>query len=261
MSKPCALITGASYGIGKELASIMAENNHDLILTARSEEVLYGFATELKQKHDIAIHVISCDLADPKGAEYLSRKVEDLGLEINCLINNAGFGLWGDFTDQDLEQKQKMIQLNCTSLMSLCHVFAKDIIKHKGRILNIASVAAFYSGPLMAVYYATKAFVLSFSEALNFELQKHGVSVTAHCPGPTKSHFQENAGMHNSKLFSILPVPDSAPVALDAYKAMMNRETVVVHGFMNRLMISLGKFAPRSMKTAMVHEFQRSKSR
>ncbi|MGA1278133.1 MAG: SDR family NAD(P)-dependent oxidoreductase [Candidatus Kapaibacteriota bacterium] len=255
-----ALITGASSGIGLELARIMAREGHHLILTARNVLALEELANELRSQHKVDIHIIPCDLSEPRSAFTLRKEIKDRNLTINCLVNNAGFGLLGEFKDLDAEMQHRMIELNCNSLMALSRLFTDDLIASKGRILNIASVAAFYSGPLMAVYYATKAFVVSFSEALNFELQKHGVSVTAHCPGPTHSNFQERAGMHNTSLFTLLPVPDSKTVAEHAYRAMMKRKSLAIHGTVNRMMLFFGALSPRSLKVRMVHAFQSSKS-
>lgn len=255
-----ALITGASSGIGLELARIMAREGHHLILTARNLLALEELANELREHYRIEVQVIPCDLSDSRSAFDFHKIVKERNLSIDCLVNNAGFGLLGDFNEQDPDMLHRMIELNCSTLMVLSRLFADDIITSKGRILNIASVAAFYSGPLMAVYYATKAFVVSFSEALNFELQKHGVSVTAHCPGPTHSNFQIRSGMHSTTLFKLLPVPDSKTVAEHAYRAMMKRKSLAIHGFVNRMMLSFGALSPRSLKVRMVHAFQSSKS-
>lgn len=255
-----ALITGASSGIGLELAHIMAREGHHLILSARNVLALEDLAIELRDKYQVDVKVIPCDLSEPRSACAFYKEIKDQNLSIDCLVNNAGFGLLGDFKDQDPDMLHRMIELNCSSLMVLSRLFADDLIASKGRILNIASVAAFYSGPLMAVYYATKAFVVSFSEALNFELKKHGVSVTAHCPGPTHSNFQDRAGMHNTSLFTLLPVPSSKIVAEHAYRAMMKRKSLAIHGIVNRMMLSFGALSTRSLKVRMVHAFQSSKS-
>ena len=255
-----ALITGASSGIGLELAHIMAREGHHLILSARNVLALEDLAMELRDKYQVDVKVIPCDLSDSRSAFAFHQTVKERNLSVDCLINNAGFGLLGDFKDQDPDMLHRMIELNCSSLMVLSRLFADDLIASKGRILNIASVAAFYSGPLMAVYYATKAFVVSFSEALNFELKKHGVSVTAHCPGPTHSNFQDRAGMHNTSLFTLLPVPSSKIVAEHAYRAMMKRKSLAIHGIVNRMMLSFGALSTRSLKVRMVHAFQSSKS-
>ena len=254
------LITGASSGIGLELAHIMAREGHHLILSARNILALEDLATTLRESHAIQVHVIPCDLSDSRSAVALHNAIKERNLTIDCLVNNAGFGLLGEFKDMEEDMLHRMIELNCSSLMSLSRLFMDDLIASKGRILNIASVAAFYSGPLMSVYYATKAFVVSFSEALNFELRNLGVSVTAHCPGPTHSNFQERAGMHNATLFKLLPVPSSKTVAEHAYTAMMKRKSLAIHGLINRLMLITGSISPRSMKVRMVHAFQSSKS-
>ncbi|MFM7156257.1 MAG: SDR family NAD(P)-dependent oxidoreductase [Bacteroidota bacterium] len=255
-----AIITGASSGIGLELARIMAEEGHHLILTARNVLALEDLAKELRNTHKVDIQVIPCDLSEPQSAFAFYKEINNRNLSINCLVNNAGFGLLGEFKDMEADMLHRMIELNCNSLMILSRLFADDLIASKGRILNIASVAAFYSGPLMAVYYATKAFVVSFSEALNFELRPHGVSVTAHCPGPTRSNFQIRSGMHSTTLFKLFPVPNSDIVAKHAYRAMMNRKSLAIHGLFNRFMLAFGSLSPRSLKVRMVHAFQSSKS-
>lgn len=260
MTNHYALITGASFGIGRELAKVMAAKHHNLIITARNESELQGLANELKAQYSIEIHVIPCDLSTSEGPIALFNAVKQLSCSVEFLVNNAGFGVYGPFIHTDLTREQALLQLNCISLMSLCKLFADDLIANKGKILNIASVAAFYSGPLMSVYYASKAFVLSFSEALSFELQPFGVSVTAHCPGPTISNFQDAAGMNNSRLFNLMPVPDSATVALHAYNAMMKGQVIAIHGLSNRIMIFLSTLIPRSLRLKAVHAFQNSKS-
>jgi short-subunit dehydrogenase len=255
-----AIITGASSGIGLELARIMAEEGHNLILTARNVLALEELATELRGKHNVDIQVIPCDLSEPRSAFAFHKEIKDRNLSTNCLVNNAGFGLLGEFKNLDADMLHRMIELNCNSLMVLSRLFAEELITSKGRILNIASVAAFYSGPLMAVYYATKAFVVSFSEALNFELRPHGASVTAHCPGPTHSNFQIRSGMHSTTLFKLFPVPNSNTVAKHAYRAMMKRKSLAIHGLFNRFMLAFGSLSPRSLKVRMVHAFQSTKS-
>ena len=260
MNNTFALITGASFGIGKEIAKVMAAHKHNLILTARSEAPLHALAKELEEQYHISTHIIVCDLSVPDAAYQLCKEIENLHCSIDILVNNAGFGVYGEFVDSDLSKQQDLMQLNCIALMQLCKLLSYQLKANKGKILNIASVAAFYSGPLMAVYYASKAFVLSFSEALAFELAPLGITVTAHCPGPTKSNFQQSAGMHKSRLFSTMPVPESYPVALHAYKAMMKGKTIAIHGLSNRIMLILSSFVPRFLKVKAVHAFQSSKA-
>src|SRR5216684_4294091 len=196
------LITGASSGIGLDLARIFAAKKFDLILTTRTEAKLRDLARELERQHKIEAHVIVADLAEPDGPHRIFAEIVRLGLPIDNLVNNAGFGAYGEFKDIRLQEDLDMIQVNITALTHLTNLALPQMIKReRGRIMNVASTAAFQPGPLMAVYYATKAYVLSFSEALANEVHGTGVSVTALCPGPTASGFQAGAAMNDSRLF------------------------------------------------------------
>ena len=196
-----ALITGASAGLGTDFARILAGQKYDLILTARNEEKLKSLASELSSNHSVKCHTISADLAKPGSAASLARQIKERGLKVDVLINNAGCGLWGPFADSVPSDMAGMIQLNVNALTELTREFLPGMITRKqGRILNVASTAAFQPGPWMAVYYATKAYVLSFGEALATELKGTGVTVTTLCPGPTKTEFFERANMTQSRL-------------------------------------------------------------
>lgn len=246
-NKKWTLITGASMGIGAELAHVFAEHQHHLILVARSEGRLKTLAEELKAKHAIDVKYIVQDLALENAAKHVFNRVKELGCEVDILVNNAGVGLHSYFHASDLEETMKMIRLNISSLTELTHYFLNPMLEAKhGKILNVASTAAFQPGPLMAVYYATKAYVLNFSEALYEESRKHGVVVTTLCPGPTRSEFQKNAGMGKVALFSYACM-DSRPVAEKAYRALMKKKALVIPGLLNKVFAFSTRLSPRFM--------------
>jgi len=223
---PTALITGASSGIGLEIARILAKD-HDVVLAARSEAALRDLATELGG----SARVVVADLSEPAGAAKLAAEVP----EVSVLVNNAGFGDFGDFASAAPERIDQMIELNVGSVTRLSRAYLPAMLERgTGRIMNVASTAAFQPGPLMAVYYATKAYVLSFSEALAEETRGSGVTVTALCPGPTESGFQAGAAMEHSKLVSGKKLPSSASVAAFGVKAMNRGDVVAVPGFQNK---------------------------
>ena len=243
-SRPIALVTGASAGIGKELARLLAAD-HDLILTARRELELDALAAELPQAKS---HIIPLDLATAAGPKALFEAVAAKGLTVDVLINNAGFGDVGPFAEANLEKSLRMIQLNVTALTELTGLFLPGMIaRRSGRILNVGSVAGFQPGPYMAVYYATKAYVNSFSEALWSELSGTGVSVTCLCPGATSTEFAQAAGMEQTKLFTVGSVADARSVAAAGVEAMKREKRLTVTGFRNRALIFAERFLPRGV--------------
>ena len=251
------LITGASGGIGLELARIHARHGDNLILIARSQDKLMELKTEILKKHNMSVHIFAKDLAAENATSEIFNELESESVKIDYLINNAGFGHYGEFVNNHWEKEKQMIELNITALTHLTKLFLPGMIERGyGRIMNVASVAGFFPGPLMAVYYATKAFVLSFSEALNSELDKTGVSVTALCPGPTLSGFQEAASVKGVKLFEHKGLPTSAQVAEYGYKAMIKGKTVAIHGIQNLLMVTSVRFVPRNMVSRIVKMVQ-----
>lgn len=255
--KKVALITGASGGIGLELAKLFAKDGYDLVLVARSEGKLRDLAGELKQHYGASSTIITKDLSKPGAAREVVDEIHAKSIKIEFLVNNAGYGVFGEFKNTDLEKELDMIQLNITALTELTKLLVGPMVERKsGRILNVASTAAFQPGPLMAVYYATKAYVLSFSEAIARELQGSGVTVTALCPGPTESGFQSVAKMDASKLFKGKKLPSSANVALSGYEAMMKGKTVQIAGTANWILAQSVRFAPRRAVTALVHKLQ-----
>jgi short-subunit dehydrogenase len=252
MNRKTALITGASGGIGKAIAEQFARDDIDLVITARSVDTLQSLSAAWSTKHDVKVTVLASDLAQPGAAQVLADTLLSQGIVIDYLVNNAGYGMYGIFRDSHLEDELAMMTINMTSLTVLTKRFLPHIIERKGKIMNVASTAAFEPGPYMAVYYATKAYVLSFTEALASELEDTGVTVTALCPGPTRSGFQDKAAMNNSALVKGKKLPTADEVGQAGYRAMMAGKRVFVPGFMNKLLVQAIRFLPRSMVTAIV---------
>ena len=252
-----ALVTGASSGIGKAMLPWFAGDKHDLILVARRAELLEQAKRELEGK--VRVWTIALDLAKPGAAAELFRQTQELGLDVDILVNNAGFSLYGLFHEQPLDRLAEMIDLNVGALTELTHLYLASMkLRGRGRILQVASTAAFQPGPRMAVYYATKAYVLSFSEALACELEGSGVTVTALCPGPTKSEFNEVAGfkMPASLEGSVMTSEDVARIG---YRDMMKGKRVAVAGVVNRVMTIGAQLAPRGMILAITDRLLRAR--
>ena len=243
---PTALITGASSGIGADLARLFAKDGYDLVLVARSEDKLRAFARELGTKTT----VIAADLSTPNAAANV---VSRLGaIEIDVLVNNAGVGVAGPFLDTDLQEELDMIQLNVVALTQLTKLLLPPMVKRgRGRILNVASTASFQPGPLMAVYYATKAYVISFSEAIANEVKDSGVTVTCFCPGATQTGFATRAGNDKTRIFKRAGVMPADKVALDGYRAVMEGRTLAISGIQNWLTAQSTRLAPRKLVTAI----------
>lgn len=242
---PWALVTGASSGIGAEFARLLAGRGYAVVLSARREERLRDLASEIESRHGVRTLVVACDLSQPGAAAMLAEEVSRHGIAVEILVNNAGFGHWGKFAENSWERELEMIELNMRALVELTKRFLPGMVERgRGRVLNVASTAAFQPGPFMAVYFATKAFVLSFSEAINEELKGTGVNVTTLCPGPTKSEFFDAAKVA-SKGLTERSMPSSREVAEFGLAAMFAGKRTVVHGFANRLLTVLGKLAPR----------------
>lgn len=253
-----ALITGASGGIGKELAKIFAREGYDLVLVARSEDKLLLLKNELEAKHGIAAEVLEQDLAEKDAAITVFDFIAEKGLTVDVLVNDAGFGDFGPYIDSDWNKQYKMVQVNIAALMQLTHCCLKEMTERgEGKILNVASTAAFQAGPLMSVYYATKAFVLSFTEALSVELKNTGVSVTALCPGPTRTGFEKNANLKNSGLFKNLKTASAEAVAEYGYRKLMKNKVIAIQGIANKLLIFGSKIMPRKMVRRVVYKIQR----
>jgi short-subunit dehydrogenase len=250
---PTALITGASSGIGLELASLAAQDGHDLVLVARQRERLESIGRGLTEEYGVRVSVLAKDLGDPAAPADLGRGLAERGIGIDVLVNNAGFGVYGFFSQTSLDRELEMIQVNVAALTHLTKlVLAGMIERRRGRILNVASTAAFQPGPIMAVYYATKAYVLSFSEALASECAGTGVTVTALCPGPTRTEFEGRAGSPEEitvrkKGF----VMSASQVARDGWKGMKTGKRLVIPGVKNRLLVQLERATPRRIVTAI----------
>jgi short-subunit dehydrogenase len=217
------------------------------VLVARNGERMQKLAENLQAQNKVRCEVIPQDLALPGSAKELRSKIEKLGLTIEVLINNAGYGVWGDFAQSDFAEMSGMLQLNMNTLAELTHLFLPSMLAQKsGRILNVASTAAFQAGPWMAGYYASKAFVLSFTEGLAVELEGRGVSITALCPGPTKTEFFDRARMGDSRLKNLV-MAESATCVRNGLEAMFDGKVLVVDGWMNRFSALSVKALPRSM--------------
>jgi uncharacterized protein len=252
-----ALITGASSGIGLELAKVHASKGDNLILVARSIEKMQTLKSELENSFKISVHLIKKDLSVQNAAKEVYDEVKQKNIVVDYLINNAGFGDYGMFYETSWEKELAMISLNITALTQLTKLFVIEMVARKsGKIMNIASTAAFQAGPTMAVYFATKAYVLSFSEAIQNELDGTGITVTALCPGATESGFMDAANVGESKLFKGRKLPSSKEVAIYGYQAMMEGKTVAIHGFMNRIMAVSAQLFPRKMVVKMTRNIQ-----
>jgi uncharacterized protein len=257
---PTALVTGASSGIGLELATLLARDRHDLVLVARGRERLEGIARGLREEFSIAATVLALDLALPETPREIAQELDARRLLVDVLINNAGFGVYGLFRDTPLERELAMIQVNVAAPTHLAKLLLPGMLqRRRGRILNVASTAAFQPGPLMAVYYATKAYVLSFSEALANETAGTGVTVTALCPGPTITEFQKAAGLEATRLFRSRLVMKAPEVARAGYEGMMRGKSVVVPGAANFALVEALRFTPRRVVTAIARRIQESK--
>ncbi|HEX5099755.1 MAG TPA: SDR family oxidoreductase [Polyangiaceae bacterium] len=242
-----ALVTGASAGIGKELARCFAADGHAVVLVARRLPLLETLAGELRARSGRDAWPIACDLAAPGGVDTLLAELARRGLEIDFLVNNAGFGTTGAFVDSPAERELAMAELNVMAVARLTRALLPGMLaRRRGRILNIGSTAGFQPGPYMATYYASKAFVNHFSEALAEEARGTGVTVTLSCPGPTHTEFAEVSGVGKANLFR-LPVATAERVAREAYRACFAGRVLVVHGFLNRVGVLLVRFGPRSL--------------
>ncbi len=258
-SRGTALVTGASSGIGLELATLLARNRHDLVVVARSRERLEAIARGLTEEFGVSVAILALDLARPETPAAIARELGDRGLAVDILVNNAGFGVFGPFAQTPLTRELEMIEVNVAAPTQLTKLLLPGMLeRRRGRILNVASTAAFQPGPLMAVYYATKAYVLSFTEALANELDGSGVTVTALCPGPTITEFQKQAGVAQSRLRSIL-VMDAPQVARAGYEGMMRGRRLVIPGAGNRFFVEALRVTPRRLVTAIARRIQESK--
>jgi short-subunit dehydrogenase len=255
--KNTALITGASNGIGLELAKIHASKGGDLVLVARNKAKLEELKSTLEGKYKVNVYIIVKDLSANNAAQEVYEETSKQNIQIDYLINNAGFGDFGMFVDTDWSKELQMINLNITTLTQFTKLYLQDMVKRRsGKIMNVASTAAFQSGPTMAVYYATKSYVLHFSEAVDNEVRDKGVTVTTLCPGPTESGFQAAAALEESALVKGKKLPSSKVVAEYGYKAMMKGKTVAIHGFMNSILANSVRFMPRKLVVSVTRKMQ-----
>ncbi len=253
------LITGASSGLGAGFARKLAAEKRNLLLVARRADRLDVLAAELAGARGIVVKTLALDLSTAGAVRKVMAYCAAENLHVETLINNAGFGLRGDFTDLDVAKQSEMIRLNCTTLMELCHaVLPAMITRRSGGILNVASTAAFQPGPWMAVYYATKAFVLSFSEALHEEVKPYNVHVSALCPGATKTEFADVADMHGTGLFSIF-AGDAEAVERDGLAGLASNKAVNISGAVNWIMAQSNRMSPRFAVRRIAGSLQKSK--
>src|SRR5271168_1215068 len=253
-SSESALITGASYGIGLEFSRIFASEGYNLVLVARSADRLRQLASELEKNHGTRSLILATDLTDPGASAYVLDQTTRSDIQIDVLVNNAGFGQYGKFAENDQEECLRQIQLNITTLTHLTRLYLPAMIERKtGKILNVASTAAFQPGPLMAVYFATKAYVLHFSEALANELSGTGVTVTCLCPGATATEFHKRAKATGQRLLKMGSM-DARTVAEAGYRGLMAGKPVVISGFKNWLVTQSLRFSPRQVVTAIARK-------
>jgi short-subunit dehydrogenase len=249
--KKTALITGASSGIGLEFARIFAREGYNLVLVARSKNKLEALAAEIHAKYTLDILVVDADLSQADSGQSLFDLLQQKNISVHTLINNAGFGDHGFFPETNLEKIVGMIDLNMRSLTILTRLFLEPMIREKsGQILNVSSTAAFQPGPFMAVYYASKAYVESFTEAIAHELKGTGVHAMSLCPGPTTSGFMETANMEGSNLGKMAKLADSSSVAEYGYRKLKQGKRIAIHGALNRFGVFLTRLFPRCIAAA-----------
>ena len=257
---PTALITGASSGIGLEIASAAARDGYDLVLVSRNRERLESVGRGLAEHYGVRVSVIARDLADPAAPAELEAELSGRRIAVDVLVNNAGIGFYGFFAKTPIEDEARTIEVNVLALTRLTKAFLGGMMeRRRGRILNVASTAAFQPGPLMAVYYATKAYVLSFSEALASETAGTGVTVTTLCPGPTVTEFQSRAGFRPLLRLKSPLVSSAAEVARAGWDGMKRGRRLVVPGLVNKILVQAERIAPRRHVTAATRRIQESR--
>jgi short-subunit dehydrogenase len=256
-----ALVTGASGGIGEELARLLAAGGANVVLLARSADRLATLAAQLSRDHGVKASVIAQDLSAPEAVDAIAGELAAQQLSIDILVNNAGFGVYGPFATTPAADEARMLQVNVVALTMLTKRLLPGMVARRhGRVLNVASTAAFQPGPLMAVYYASKAYVLSFSEALSNETSGTGVTVTCLCPGPTETGFQDRARLGESRLFSALSVASAADVARAGYDGMMAGRALVIPGLFNKVGVQALRVAPRAFVPRIIRAIQGQRS-
>lgn len=257
-----ALVTGASRGIGLELARCFARDGKDLVIVARSEDRLHEIKSKFESEYNVSVKVLVRDLTAPTAARDLYDELDEEGVFVHSLVNNAGFGNFGRFTEHEWSQEWDLLQLNIMALTHLTHLFARDMVEqNRGRILNVASTGAFVPGPYMSTYYASKAYVLSFSEGLAGELGEHDINVTCLCPGATRTNFTEEAGEAAGDAASQLPSfawADPDDVAEYGYNALKNGKVVAVYGWLGSFLVFCLRFTPRFVVRWILGRAQRT---
>jgi uncharacterized protein len=252
-----ALVTGGSTGLGLEVARLLARDGHDLLLVARDRTALEQARDELVREHDAGVEILSLDLARREQRDLLGQELTKLGRPVDILINNAGLGVHGAFAETSLDDELRLIDVNVAALTHIAKLVLPGMVaRRRGRIMNVASVASFLPGPLMAVYYASKAYVLSFSLALSEEVDGSGVTVTAFCPGTVITNFQRRAGLDPGGAARVPTLMDAATTARAGYDALMRGAWMIVPGRKNKQMVMLTRFMPRRSLTRMVKRVQ-----
>ncbi|MEX0680988.1 MAG: SDR family oxidoreductase [Balneolales bacterium] len=260
--KQTALITGASSGIGYELSKVFAAGGFNLILVARNQVQLETIASGFRQSDGVNVAVCPADLSKPAAAQELYDELQAQKVEVDVLVNNAGFGLNESFTTTDMVRQEEMIRLNITALVQLCRLFGADMENRgSGKILNVASTAAFQPGPFMSTYYASKAYVLMFTEALHTELKPRGVLVSTLCPGPTKTGFFRQADMQSSFLAGNMLVMPADKVARAGYRGLIKGKRVIIPGLLNKAGVFAVRFFPRSLVCILVSSMNRKRGK
>ena len=249
-----ALITGASEGIGLEFAKIFAKEKYDLVITARNETKLNELANDIKNKSDVNVRVVVKDLSKQNAGEEIFNKLKNENIVADILVNNAGLGMFDNYWNVDLHDEKNMLQVNIMALAELTILFARDMMNRGGgKILNVASTAAFQPGPTMPGYYASKAFVLRYSQAVNFEMRKKGVQVSTLCPGPTITEFQIRSKMNETNMFKRKFAMSAEEVASIGYKGLMNGRSVIIAGGLNWLAAMTSRIAPSKISMKVVN--------
>lgn len=252
-----ALVTGASGGIGKGVAEAAARDGWNLVLTARKTRDIDAFADDWRRRYGIEITALAQDLSLPGGADALFDAVVSRGINIDCLVNNAGIGVYGEFIDTPLDDELAMLRLNVEAPTMLAKRFLPKLVERGGHILNMASIASFPPGPYLAVYYGSKAYLRVWSESIAEELASRGVGVTAYCPGPVRTQFADRASAKRSALFSGSHLPDGDEVGRAAWQACMQGRRLVVHGALNKLQVFAMRFTPRTLLAKIVRRVSR----
>lgn len=256
------LITGATGGIGKELSLIYASHEYSLILVGRNKEKLENLKKIVLKKYNVCVNLILMDLCNPNAAKDIYKELKNRRLQVDILCNNAGLGFYGDFLDQKLEEYEELVQVNLNALVELCYYIGKDMkAKGQGEIINISSISAFFPGPYMATYYASKAFILSFSIALAKEAKPYGIRVLVACPGVIPTDFYKKAGadLKNSYLLERMPLTSPYVLAKKIYKSAYKNKRIIKNGILNQIYIFLSRFLPFKLKAVIVAWVQRKK--